>query len=174
MAVSKLGLGLLLLAWWPWFHDLPAQALQWHWSVWAWLAGLGVFHTGLAYALMYAGMQRLEAGRIAVLQFVYPISAIVLDWAVYGRALSLVQLSRQRLYRLLHRLETLFETGDFSDLLRRALSIDRRHHYRCRRWFMRRAILTLFGFNFLADRVDHCHCDCMGFVQIAVQQHAIE
>ena len=80
--------GSLLLAWWPWLHDLPAQALHWHWAVWAWLAGLGVFHTGLAYALMYAGMQRLEAGRIAVLQFVYPISAIVLDWAVYGRSLN--------------------------------------------------------------------------------------
>lgn len=83
--------GSLLLAWWPWFHDLPAQALQWHWAVWAWLAGLGVFHTGLAYALMYAGMQRLEAGRIAVLQFVYPITAIVLDWAVYGRSLNATQ-----------------------------------------------------------------------------------
>ena len=59
--------------------------------MWAWLAGLGVFHTGLAYALMYAGMQRLEAGRIAVLQFVYPISAIVLDWAVYGRSLNATQ-----------------------------------------------------------------------------------
>ena len=83
--------GSVLLAWWPWLHDLPAQALLWHWAVWAWLAGLGVFHTGLAYALMYAGMQRLEAGRIAVLQFVYPISAIVLDWAVYGRNLSATQ-----------------------------------------------------------------------------------
>ena len=96
--LSSLGLtfwqcvvGSLLLAWWPWFHDLPAQAKQWDGSVWGWLIGLGVFHTGLAYALMYAGMQRLDAGRIAVLQFVYPISAIVLDGIVYGRKLDTVQ-----------------------------------------------------------------------------------
>ena len=96
--LSSLGLtfwqcvvGSLLLAWWPWFHDLPAQALQWNGAVWGWLIGLGVFHTGLAYALMYAGMQRLDAGRIAVLQFVYPISAIVLDGVVFGRRLDTVQ-----------------------------------------------------------------------------------
>lgn len=96
--LSSLGLtfwqclvGSLLLAWWPWFHVLPAQALQWNGSVWGWLIGLGVFHTGLAYALMYAGMQRLDAGAIALLQFVYPISAIVLDGVVYGRRLDAVQ-----------------------------------------------------------------------------------
>jgi drug/metabolite transporter (DMT)-like permease len=97
-ALSSLGLtfwqcvaGLVLLAWWPWAHGLPSQWASWPGATWAWLAGLGVVHTGLAYALMYAGMQRLEAGRIAVLQFVYPIAAIVLDAAVYSRALSLPQ-----------------------------------------------------------------------------------
>jgi drug/metabolite transporter (DMT)-like permease len=53
--------------------------------------GLGVLHTGLAYALIYAGMQRLEVGRIALLQFVYPIAAIALDVAIYGRALDGMQ-----------------------------------------------------------------------------------
>ena len=83
--------GSLLLAWWPWFHDLSALAMHWDESVWCWLIGLGVFHTGLAYALMYSGMQHLDAGKIALLQFVYPISAIVLDRVVYGRNLDTVQ-----------------------------------------------------------------------------------
>ncbi len=38
-------------------------------------------------------MARLTLGRIAVLQYVYPLTAIVLDWAVYGRALGAVQLA---------------------------------------------------------------------------------
>lgn len=85
------GVGCLLLLWWPWAQDIPTQAATWPWPTWAWLAGLGLVHTGLAYPLMYAGMQRLDAGRIAVLQFVYPIAAIVLDATVYGHRLSTVQ-----------------------------------------------------------------------------------
>ncbi|MCU0775880.1 MAG: DMT family transporter [Ideonella sp.] len=94
-ALSPLGLsfwqcvmGTLLLAWWPVHHGLPGQWAEWPSATWGWLVGLGALHTGVAYALMYAGMQRLDAGRIAVLQFVYPITAIVLDVLVYGRALS--------------------------------------------------------------------------------------
>lgn len=52
-----------------------------------------MLHTGLAYAILFAGMARLTLGRIAVLQYVYPLTAIVLDWAVYGRALDAVQLA---------------------------------------------------------------------------------
>jgi len=89
----------LAMAWWqclagtvltlPWmlWHGLPPLGASW-----AWLVGLGVVHTGLAYVLLFAGMAGLAAGRIAVLQFVYPITAVIVDWAVYGRALDRVQL----------------------------------------------------------------------------------
>lgn len=94
-ALSSLGLtfwqcvtGLLLLAWWPLASDLPGQWVVWPVATWGWLVGLGVLHTGLAYVLIFSGMQRLEAGRIAVLQFVYPIAAIVLDVTVLDRALG--------------------------------------------------------------------------------------
>ena len=97
-ALSSLGLtfwqcatGTLLLAWWPAWHGLPALWGGWPAATWGWLVGLGVLHTGLAYALIYAGVQRLEVGRIALLQFVYPIAAIVLDVAIYGRALNGMQ-----------------------------------------------------------------------------------
>lgn len=55
---------------------------------WPWLVGLGIVHTGLAYVLLYAGIARLPAGRIALLQFVYPATAIVVDAAVYARPLE--------------------------------------------------------------------------------------
>ena len=58
---------------------------------WAWLAGLGLIHTGLAYTLLYAGMARLTTGRIAVFQFVYPAVAIVIDWLFLDQPLGRVK-----------------------------------------------------------------------------------
>ena len=80
--------GLLVLLWWPLSQGWPALG-----PAWAWLAGLGVLHTGLAYVLLYAGMTRLPAGQVALLQFVYPGAAVLVDWGVYGRALDGVQLT---------------------------------------------------------------------------------
>lgn len=88
LAWWQCAVGTVLLLWVPLVHGWPQAP-----SSWAWLAGLGVLHTGLAYAILIAGMARLTLGRIAVLQYVYPLTAIVLDWAVYGRALDAVQLA---------------------------------------------------------------------------------
>lgn len=78
--------GVVLLAWAPAVFGWPTAAASW-----AWLAGLGVLHTGLAYALLFTGMARLSLGSIAVLQFVYPLTAVLVDWCVYGRTLNAVQ-----------------------------------------------------------------------------------
>lgn len=88
LAWWQCAVGTVLLLWVPLVHGWPQAP-----SSWAWLAGLGVLHTGLAYAILFAGMACLTLGRIAVLQYVYPLTAIVLDWAVYGRALGAVQLA---------------------------------------------------------------------------------
>ncbi|QDL55885.1 DMT family transporter [Rhodoferax aquaticus] len=81
------GVGAVVLAWAPFSLGWPQQP-----SAWLWLAGLGVIHTGLAYVILFAGMARLTFGKIAVLQFVYPLAAVLFDWAVYGTRLSVVQL----------------------------------------------------------------------------------
>lgn len=88
MAWWQCAVGTVVLVAWPPLHGWPATP-----GAWAWLAGLGVLHTGLAYVVLYAGMARLPTHRIAVLQFVYPLAAIAVDWLVYGRALSGVQLA---------------------------------------------------------------------------------
>lgn len=80
--------GVLVLLWSPFVFGWPEQA-----SAWAWLVGLGVLHTGLAYAVLFAGMARLALGKIAVLQFIYPLTAVLVDWCVYGKTLSTVQLA---------------------------------------------------------------------------------
>lgn len=88
LAWWQCAVGTLLLCVWPMTHGWPAWGMSW-----AWLAGLGLIHTGLAYTLMYIGMARLNTGRIAVFQFVYPAVAIVIDWLYFDQRLSGMQLS---------------------------------------------------------------------------------
>lgn len=88
LALWQCVVGAVVLVWVPFVFGWPEQV-----SAWAWLAGLGVLHTGLAYAVLFAGMARLALGKIAVLQFVYPLTAVLVDWCVYGRTLSTVQLA---------------------------------------------------------------------------------
>lgn len=88
MALWQCLVGAVALAWAPWALGWPPLG-----AAWGWLLGLGVLHTGLAYVVLFAGMARLGLGRIAVLQFVYPLTAVLVDWAVYGRTLSPVQLA---------------------------------------------------------------------------------
>ena len=78
---------MLATCWWPLLHGLPGWG-----AAWGWLAGIGVIHTGLAYVVLYAGMSRLKTGNIAVLQFVYPLTAILVDRVVYGHALGATQI----------------------------------------------------------------------------------
>jgi drug/metabolite transporter (DMT)-like permease len=52
-----------------------------------------VLHTGLSYVLIYGALPKLSTPVIAVLLFVYPLTAIAVDAVVYGRALSVPQLA---------------------------------------------------------------------------------
>jgi drug/metabolite transporter (DMT)-like permease len=88
MAWWQCVVGGVLAAAWPLWNGWPAPGIGW-----LWLAGLGVLHTGLAYVILFAGMARLPAGRIALLQFVYPVTAIVVDGLVYGRIPGATQIA---------------------------------------------------------------------------------
>ncbi|MGE0349867.1 DMT family transporter [Hydrogenophaga sp.] len=87
LAWWQCSVGAVALVWWPLTQGWPAAG-----PAWAWLAGMGVIHTGFAYMVLYAGVARLSAGRVAALQFVYPATAVAVEWLVYGRALSASQL----------------------------------------------------------------------------------
>lgn len=58
---------------------------------WFWLAGLGLIHSGVCYVLFYSAYPRLPVVTIAVLAFVYPVIALLLDFVLYGRTLQPVQ-----------------------------------------------------------------------------------
>ena len=78
--------GILVLFWWPVQHGLPSSS-----RAWAWLLALGIINTGLAYVLINAGISRLRSGSIALLQFVYPLTAVIIEGMVYGRVLDCLQ-----------------------------------------------------------------------------------
>ena len=85
-----------------WWHCLLGTAVLWlgpahsGWpavgSTWLWLAGVGLVHTALAYTLIYAGTARLPMARLAVLQYVYPAVAIVIDWLYFRQTLRTTQI----------------------------------------------------------------------------------
>ncbi|MEV6243660.1 DMT family transporter [Lentzea sp. NPDC051838] len=59
---------------------------------WAWLVGIGVIHTCVMYILLYSSYQKLPTSLIAVLSFIYPAVAIVVDMSVYGTRIHPLQI----------------------------------------------------------------------------------
>jgi drug/metabolite transporter (DMT)-like permease len=64
--------------------------LGWHWG---WLVGLGVIHSGIVYVLFYSSYSRLPVVTIAVMAFVYPMVALLLDYLIYGHRLAPIQMA---------------------------------------------------------------------------------
>lgn len=58
---------------------------------WTCLVVVGLVHTGLVYNLMYGAFQRLSAEAIAGLSFIYPLVAMLADYAVFDARLGLWQ-----------------------------------------------------------------------------------
>jgi len=68
------------------FNALPSSALNW-----SYLLILGLVHTCIMYILMYSAYQKLPITLIAILAFLYPAVAIVVDFFVYQESFSLYQ-----------------------------------------------------------------------------------
>jgi drug/metabolite transporter (DMT)-like permease len=64
----------------------PLAGLQW-----GYLIGLGFFHTAVQYILLYGAFQKLPMALIAILSFIYPVVAVVLDYAIYEQRLQPTQ-----------------------------------------------------------------------------------
>ncbi|MFZ6779726.1 DMT family transporter [Undibacterium sp. Ji83W] len=80
--------GLVLLAS---LVTLPANGIQM--QQWAWLVGLGLMPTALAYVLIYGALPKMPTSAIAVLTFIYPATAVGVDYLVYGQRISPAQMA---------------------------------------------------------------------------------
>ena len=67
---------------------------------WGWVAGIGVLHTGIAYVLMNSAFPRLTTPVIGVITFIYPVVAIIVDWAIYAHPLRPAQAAGMALIAL--------------------------------------------------------------------------
>ncbi|WP_299849432.1 DMT family transporter [uncultured Roseovarius sp.] len=50
---------------------------------WKYLLVIGVVHTALLYMLLYGAVQSLDTNRVAILSFLYPLTALIFDVLVY-------------------------------------------------------------------------------------------
>ncbi|NHZ43320.1 DMT family transporter [Massilia aquatica] len=73
------------------FFSMPAGGIGA--AQWGWLAGLGLVPTALAYVMVYGATPRMQTAAIAVLTFLYPASALVVDYLVYRHAIGALQLA---------------------------------------------------------------------------------
>lgn len=78
--------GSLLLAPVVDFSILPNRPEEW-----ACLGTLGVVHTFALYCLVFSAYQKLDVKTIAILSFIYPLSAAAFDYIVYGHQLRVSQ-----------------------------------------------------------------------------------
>ncbi len=87
IATIQVILGVLILAPFVDFNALPKSLEEWKW-----LFGLGLIHTCIMYILLYSAFQKLSTSTIAVLAYIYPAVAIILDYVVFNQNLNLVQI----------------------------------------------------------------------------------
>jgi len=81
-AIQFLTGALMLLA----FSPLSPSALSA--EQWSWLLLIGLVHTGGVYVVLYKALPKLTTPVIAVLLFLYPASAVVVDALAYGHLIS--------------------------------------------------------------------------------------
>jgi len=88
IAMLHVGLGIVMLAPFVRFDQLPASA-----SGWIDLVVLGVVNTGLMYVLLYGAIQKLPTAMTGALSFIYPVVAIAVDWIAFGQRLAWPQVA---------------------------------------------------------------------------------
>lgn len=87
IALVQVCVGVLMLAPFVGWSELPDTGVAW-----GALVTLGAIHTGLMYILMYGAVQKLPTYLQGAFSFIYPVVAIVVDYAVFGQELHIVQL----------------------------------------------------------------------------------
>ena len=59
---------------------------------WGYLLTLGAVHSCLTYVLMYSAYRNLSASTIAIMTFIYPAVAILVDFIFYNKSLNVLQI----------------------------------------------------------------------------------
>ncbi|MFP1733179.1 DMT family transporter [Lonsdalea quercina] len=88
MALSQMLIGIVVL--------LPLADFQ-HYSgtVWQWscLIILGIVHSAFMYILIYASYKKLQTAAIAILSYIYPVAAVIVDYFAFDHVFSALQIA---------------------------------------------------------------------------------
>lgn len=87
IATIQVSLGVFLLLPLVDFSIVPIVGNHWYW-----LFALGLIHTCFMYILLYSSFQKVSTSTLAVLSYIYPVVAILIDYVVYDQNLSSIQL----------------------------------------------------------------------------------
>ncbi|RWR25692.1 DMT family transporter [Sinirhodobacter populi] len=74
----------------PWLSLTPEDVTG---EQWKWFATIGLVHTGAVYIMLYNALPKLPIAVAAVLLFLYPVSAIIVDAAWFRHPISLMQVA---------------------------------------------------------------------------------
>jgi len=88
LALVQVSLGALLLLPMADWSALPREPAEW-----GMLVAIGLVHTTLTYILLYSAIQKLPTTSVAALAFIYPATAIMLDYAIYGHRMAWLQMA---------------------------------------------------------------------------------
>lgn len=87
VALVQVMVGIVMLLPFADFNNLPTQTSQW-----LDLLILGAVLTGFMYIIMYDSFQKLPTSLIALLSFIYPITALVVDHLAFATHISQLQI----------------------------------------------------------------------------------
>lgn len=87
VALVQVSIGVFMLLPFVDFTDLPTQTSQW-----LDLLVLGAVLTGFMYIIMYDSFQKLSTSLIALLSFIYPVTALFVDYVAFSTQISGLQL----------------------------------------------------------------------------------
>lgn len=86
VALVQVIVGVVMLLPFADFADLPSGIARWFD-----LIILGVVHTGFMYIIMYDSFQKLPTGLLALLSFIYPVMALIVDFWAFNTLISWLQ-----------------------------------------------------------------------------------
>lgn len=86
VALIQVMVGVIMLLPLAEFHDLPTTS-----GPWVDLIILGVIHTGFMYIIMYDSFQKLPTSLLALLSFIYPVMALLVDFWAFNTQINGLQ-----------------------------------------------------------------------------------
>ncbi len=87
IALSQMLIGVVVLS--PFAEFSQFSGTVWQWNC---LLILGVVHSAFMYILIYASYKKLQTANIAIISYIYPVVAVIVDYFAFGHVFSTLQI----------------------------------------------------------------------------------